>query len=239
MTLREKWVVGKGIIFRWLENLYLQWHLHGCGMEIGALWNPVSVPRRVRVWYVDREGRDGLEKHYPELRGKILQPDLLADASQLPVRPASLDFLIASHILEHLRFPLQALRHWYDALAPGGVLLLKVPDKRYTFDVHRSRTPLVHLLEEQRDPERFDGWAHYADWVENVGGQNAAAPEFPQAVRDLMAQDYSIHFHVWIDEDVREMINFTRQTWGLEWKPVAFWRAHAQRQETMALLRRK
>jgi SAM-dependent methyltransferase len=208
-------------------------------MEIGALWRRFSVPPKVRVWYVDRLNRDGLERHYPELKGKTLQPDLLADAMQLPARPASLNFLIASHVLEHLRFPLAALRSWYDALAPGGVLLLKVPDKRFTFDLHRSRTPLAHLLEEHRNPTRFDTRAHYADWVENVGGQNPAGPAFAQTVQNLIDQDYSIHFHAWIDEDLLEMIQFTRQCWKLGWEPAVFWGAHFYRKETTVLLLRR
>jgi SAM-dependent methyltransferase len=232
-------VVKKGALLRWLENRYLRRYLHGTGMEVGALSRRFSVPQGVRVWYVDRLGLDGLGRHYPELQGKILSPDLLAEATQLPVRPASLDFLIAGHVLEHLPLPLLALRSWYEALAPGGVLLLKVPDKRYTFDVHRARTPLAHLINEHNNPERFDTWAHYADWVEIVGGQNSSAPAFEDAVQNLMDHNHSIHFHVWIDDDVREIINFTRQTWRLAWDPVVFWSAHFYRKETTVVLLRK
>ncbi len=64
-------------------------------------------------------------------------------------------------------------------------------------------------------------------------------PGFDQAVQDLMDQEYSIHFHVWIDQDVREMVDFTRQTWRLEWEPVVFWGAHFYRKETTILLQRK
>jgi predicted SAM-dependent methyltransferase len=231
--------MGKGALPRWLENRYLRRHFHGTGMEIGALWRRFSVPRQVKVWYVDRLDGDRLERHYPELKGRILQPDLLAEATQLPVRPGSLDFLIASHVLEHLPFPLAALRSWYEALAPEGILLLKVPDKRFTFDVHRSRTPLAHLLEEHGNPKRFDARAHYADWVENVGGQNPSGPGFEQTVQHLMDQNYSIHFHAWIDEDVREIVRFTQQSWELDWEPVVFWGAHFYRKETTVLLLRK
>jgi hypothetical protein len=48
-----------------------------------------------------------------------------------------------------------ALRVWYEALASGGVLLLKIPDKRYTFDSRRSRAPLSHLLAEHEHPDLF------------------------------------------------------------------------------------
>jgi predicted SAM-dependent methyltransferase len=207
-------------------------------MEIGALWRRFPVPRRSRVWYADRLSAGGLAEHYPELKGRILASDLVADAAQLPVAPASLDFLIASHLLEHLPFPLAALRAWHDTLRPGGVLLLKIPDKRYTFDAPRERTSLAHLLQEYEHPERFEARAHYADWVEHVGGRSRESPEFEREVGDLMRRDYSIHFHVWTDADVREIVDFTRTAWKLDWNPVLFWPAHFYRKETTVLLRR-
>lgn len=218
----------------WLENRYLQRFFHGRGVEIGALWRRFAVPRRARVWYLDRLCGAGLDDHYPELQGRILQPDVLGDAMELPVAPGSLDFLIASHVLEHMPFPLKALRAWYDVLAPGGVLLLKVPDKRYTFDSKRARTPLDHLINGPCEPR-----AHYADWVANVGNRSADSPGFERAVDDLMRQNYSIHFHVWIDEDVREILDFTRKAWRLNWEPLVFWPAHFYRKETTVLLVRK
>jgi SAM-dependent methyltransferase len=228
----------RAALLRWLENRSLRRHLHGRGIEIGALWRRFPVPRQARVWYVDRLGEAALTEQYPELKGRILPCDVVADAARLPVAPASLDFLIASHLLEHLPFPLAALRAWYDVLAPGGVLLLKIPDQRYTFDAGRDRTPLRHLLEEHNQPERFDARAHYSDWVEHVGGRTPGSPEFEREVGDLMRRDYSIHFHVWTDADVREMVAFTRDEWKLDWEAVVFWGARFYRKETTVLLRR-
>ncbi len=228
--------MGKGAPLRWLENHILRRHLHGCGVEIGALWRRFPVPPDARVWYVDRLDGAGLLEQYPELRGKIVQPDLVAEAAQLPVAPASLDFIIASHLLEHLPFPLAALRNWYEALAPGGALLLRVPDKRYTFDRQRARTPLAHLVEEYEHPERFDRRAHYADWVQNVEDGNPETEASEREVRRLMEMDYSIHFHVWIDEDLREIIDYTRQAWRLDWEAVIFWGARFYRKENVLLL---
>lgn len=215
----------------WLENRYLQQYIHGRGIEVGALWKRFPTPREAQVWYVDRLDGAGLDEHYPELRGKILAADLLAEATELPVAPRSLDFLIASHVLEHLPYPLRALRAWYDALARGGALLLKVPDKRYTFDASRQRTSLSHLLAEPDDQRE-----HYADWVTYVGNRSPDSPGFASAVDDLMRQNYSIHFHVWIDEDIREIIEFTRREWGLDWRPAVFWKAHWWRKETTVVL---
>ncbi len=230
--------MGKGAPLRWLENRILWRHLRGCGVEIGALWRQFPLPARARVWYVDRLDGDGLLKQYPTLRGKFLWPDLVAEAAQLPVAPASLDFIIASHLLEHLPFPLAALRAWYETLVSGGVLLLRVPDKRYTFDTQRARTQLAQLIEEYNHPERFDRRAHYADWVQNVKDGNPETEAFEREVWRLMEMDFSIHFHVWIDEDLREIIDYTRQAWHFDWKPVVFWGAHFYRKEVVLLLRR-
>lgn len=231
--------VEKLALLRFIENRSLQRYFHGRGVEIGALWRRFPLPRRARVWYIDRLGGEGLEEHYPELRGRIIQPDLLADAAELPLAPASLDFLIASHLLEHLQFPLAALRAWYNLLAPGGVLLLRVPDKRYTFDKRRVRTSLAHLLSEHDDPKLFGLRDHYADFVANVADLRPDTQEFEQTIDDLMRRNYSIHFHAWIDDDVREIVDFTQSAWRLEWDLVVFRRARSYRKETTVLLRRK
>jgi SAM-dependent methyltransferase len=228
-----------GALLRSLENLFLRRYFSGHGIEIGALWRRFPVPSHARVWHLDRLSGAELEEHYPELSGRLLEPDLVADAMQLPVAPASLDFLIASHVLEHMPFPLAALKVWYDALAPNGSLLLKVPDKRYTFDACRPRTPLARLIGEYHDPKKFDFRAHYSDWSENVGGFSPGTPEFERDVDHLIDRQYSIHFNVWTDEDVREMIDFTRSEWGLKWRPAVFWRSRFYRKEINVVLRRE
>jgi SAM-dependent methyltransferase len=228
--------MGKGAPLRWIENRRLARHLHGRGIEIGALWRRFPVPENARVWYIDRSNPDGLEQQYPEVSRKVVSPDLLADATQLPFPPASLDFIIASHVIEHLPFPLMALRVWYEALAPSGVLLLKVPDKRYTFDSRRSRTPLTHLLAEHEYPDLFDWRSHYAEFVENVHGRKPVEPELSQAAADLERAKFNIHYHTWIDADLREIIDYTCKVWRFDWHTVIFWNAHFYRKETVALL---
>jgi len=224
---------------RVLENRILRRYLSGRGIEIGALWRRFPVPSEARVWHVDRMSGAALDEQYPELRGRILQPDVVADAMRLPVAPASMDFLIACHVLEHLPFPLAALHAWYEALAPKGALLIKVPDKRYTFDANRSRTPLARLIDEYHDPEMLDFRAHYSDWSEKVGGLSPGTPAFERDVDNLIRQAYSIHFNVWTDEDVLQIIDFTRNQWGLRWHPAVFWRSRLYRKEVTVILRRE
>jgi len=137
------------------------------------LWRRFPVHPRAQVWYVDRCIPEDLKRQYAGVKEGIFKPDVVADATELPVAEGSLDFLIASHVLEHLPFPLQALKAWYRALSPQGVLIIKVPDKRFTFDSRRRRTALAQLKAEYESPELFDWRAHYVDWVENVDGRKA------------------------------------------------------------------
>jgi len=229
--------MGKGAPLRWLENRWLRRFLRGQGVEIGALWRRFPVPKDARVWYVDRLDPRALEQTFTAYE-KVVPPDLVAEADALPLASGSLDFLIAGHVLEHLFFPLRTLRAWYEMLAPGGALLLRVPDKRFTFDVRRARTPLAHLLEEEERPERYDREAHYADFVEHVRGWPRSDPRYDAEMKRLMGEDHRVHFHVWTDEDVRELIEFTQQSWRLAWEPKVFWRAHFYRKECIVLLQK-
>src|ERR1700744_6056159 len=104
--------MGKGAPLRWLENRLLARRFRGQGIEIGALWRKFPVPPRASVYYVDRIPSGELTRHYAEITRPILHPDVVADAMQLPFSPGSLDFIIASHVVEHLQLPLTALRHW-------------------------------------------------------------------------------------------------------------------------------
>jgi predicted SAM-dependent methyltransferase len=230
--------MGKGAPLRWAENKLLARHLRGRGIEIGALWRKFPVPRSVRVFYLDRISDNDLQQHYAEVSQPLILPDVVGDAVHLPFAPATLDFIIASHVLEHLPFPLLALAQWHGALRPGGVLLLKIPDKRYTFDLKRERTPLQHLVDEHFNPATFDKRTHFAEWTEKVLGRTRGTAEFDQQLQQLLDSDYSIHYHAWIDEDIREMAEYTRRTMHLDWQPVTFWKAHSYRKECVLLLRR-
>jgi len=230
--------MGKGAALRWVENKILARHLHGRGIEIGALWRKFPVPRRAHVYYIDRISEADLQQHYAEVSRPILPPDVVADATHLPFAPGALDFIIASHVLEHLPFPLEALRHWHNVLGPGGVLLMKIPDKRFTFDIQRERTTLQHLVLEQANQGAFDKRAHFAEWTEQVIGRTPGTPEFDAQLSELLEADYSIHYHAWIDEDIRAIADYTRTVLQLDWRPVIFWKAHFYRKECVLMLRR-
>jgi SAM-dependent methyltransferase len=167
------------------------------------------------VRYVDRLDADGLRRHYPELAGKrLVDVDVIDDGEQLMSQPdASADFIIANHFIEHTEDPLGTLSNHLRVLRPGGILYLAVPDRRRTFDVRRSPTPLEHL---QRDHEQGPAWSrtlHQEEWAGLVDG---LPPErVPERVRELEESDYSIHFHVWAPPEFEDVLGHARDGLGL------------------------
>jgi SAM-dependent methyltransferase len=158
-----------------------------------------------------------LRREYPELANEALVPvDVVDDGERLLTIPnESLDFLIANHFLEHCQDPIGTLEVHLSKLLPGGALFYAVPDKRFTFDVDRPVTPLAHVV---RDHEEGPAWSrldHYEEWSRFV----YADPDEPvrdeatvvNLARGLNADDYSIHFHVWTQAELLELILYWRE----------------------------
>lgn len=70
---------------------------------------------------------------------------LLANASALPIRPATVDLLVATAVIEHVPDPLGVLGQMREALRPGGLVVLTTPDP---FWEHLA-TLVGHLPDEQ------------------------------------------------------------------------------------------
>ena len=191
-------------------------YIGGSGIEIGGLNAPLPVPRDAQVRYVDRAPLDALRGHYPELEDQpLVEVDIVDDGERLAtIGDESQDFVIANHFLEHCQDPIRALVNMFRVLTPNGVLYLAVPDKRFTFDRHRPRTSIEHLLDHfERGPE-VDRRAHFEEWVrfvDQVDDETAVA----QRTDELMEQDYSIHYHVWTQADVVELLLLLRQRFSI------------------------
>ncbi|CAF0877832.1 unnamed protein product [Adineta ricciae] len=56
------------------------------------------------------------------------------------------DFVIGSHVLEHIANPFKAFLEWLRILKDGGLLLLILPLKERTFDHNRAVASIQHLI---------------------------------------------------------------------------------------------
>lgn len=187
--------------------------LSGDGIEIGALHEPLAVPPAARVRYVDRLPLEALRDHYPELAGQaFVNVDIIDDGETLATIPdASLDFIIANHMLEHCENPLGAIRNHFRAVRKGGVLYYAVPDKRFSFDCDRPLTPRDHFIADDRQGPVWSRSAHFDEWVRMVLKSGSPGQAASEAAR-LQQLNYSIHFHVWDFDSFMEFVDLVRES---------------------------
>jgi SAM-dependent methyltransferase len=75
--------------------------------------------------------------------------DVVAEGDSLPFSDQSFDFLLSSHVFEHMPNSIGALTEWHRVVKGGGLLYLVIPhEDTAECDVRRGVTPLAHHLED-------------------------------------------------------------------------------------------
>ena len=130
------------------------------GAEIGPLHNPIVEKHLGEVIYVDHCDAEQLRRHYAN--DKDVNPDAICvDAvwgaqtllqgvqayfTRLGKVPRALDYIVASHVIEHVPDLVTWLQEVRSVLKADGMVRMAVPDKRYTFDYLRRTTNLTDVL---------------------------------------------------------------------------------------------
>jgi predicted SAM-dependent methyltransferase len=126
------------------------------GLEVGPSYNP-ALPRADgwNVETIDHASAEDLRAKYKDITdvSQIGHVDYISDA--LPMhevikRRGEYDFILASHVIEHVTDFIGFLQSCELLLKPEGQLILVVPDKRKCFDVMQARTTTGQILEANR-----------------------------------------------------------------------------------------
>jgi SAM-dependent methyltransferase len=125
------------------------------GLEIGPLCWPIvrKDESNGRIQYVDFSTAEESRKKYkndPNVNiNDIVETDLLWGKQTLPelANGRLFDYVIASHVIEHVPDMLGWMREIASVLKDNGILSLAIPDKRYTFDYKRDLTSFANLME--------------------------------------------------------------------------------------------
>lgn len=130
----------------------------GRGLEIGPLDAGIADPAAHAVSYVDVFDAEGIRVHYaqddnvlleliPEIHYPLYEGDSYRPLAEAAAPGAPFDWVIASHVIEHVPDVIGWLNEIASLTAPEAALLLAVPDRRYCFDRHRPPTTVGQAIE--------------------------------------------------------------------------------------------
>jgi len=188
-------------------------------LELGAFDQPTYKPGEARIEFMDYYDADALRK--AARKAKNRNPETVIEVTHLcqSKRFADsiderFDLIMAHHVIEHIPDVLTWLNQLEELLSDQGLIVLSIPDRRYTFDILRPVTTIVDLARCQDDDlERPTFW-QVLDCVywhrsvraidvwngrtcaEKVGRGRFRFPEAEAEARRLFAGDPDVHCHV-------------------------------------------
>jgi hypothetical protein len=141
----------KGQILMREEILRSLFDTNGFGLEVGPSYNPL-LPKAAgyNVETIDHADAPTLRAKYSDRAAKIEDVDYINDGGSILTtigKPGHYDFIVASHVIEHMPDIIGFLRDCETLLKPSGCLVLAIPDKRYCFDVLRPLSTVGQALQ--------------------------------------------------------------------------------------------
>src|SRR5215467_1869081 len=82
------------------------------------------------------------------------------------------DWIIASHVIEHILCLITFLKNCEAVLKENGALSLIIPDKRYCFDLYREKTGLSSVLDACREKRKIHSPGTAAEYFLSVVTKN-------------------------------------------------------------------
>lgn len=172
------------------------------GLEIGAL--DKAIVRRSeghRVWYADYTNTAALKETYAAHR-QVYSPEDFVDVdfvlsdgpiAELAEGVAPFDYIVASHVIEHV----PDLVAWFDdlssVLVEGGRVCLAIPDRRYCFDARRASTELADVVAAHLERRTRPSPRAFFDFAWNYTSVDATATwrgDLPDDVLEDVASVY-------------------------------------------------
>jgi SAM-dependent methyltransferase len=169
----------------------------GIGIEIGVGKHSIAPLSRTIL-------TDGFSEHAKET--SIAK--LIFDANEIPFPDDTFSFLLSEHALEHVANPIRMLNEWKRVLRPGGTLILFLPHKERTFDHLRPRTTLAHLIEDFKANRELGQDPEHLQEFLNLVISKGLARHYEHLSPDEMVKTGSVHLHVWITEDIAELLQY-------------------------------
>jgi len=170
-------------------------NLDGCNFSENTIW----------------EGDIKKGQTYAYTKGDKKGYQYICDAGSLiNVQSGKYDFVLASHVLEHIANPLKAFSEWLRVLKKDGLILLVVPHRDGTFDHYRPVALFQHLLEDYHSNVGEDDLTHLPEVLKlhDLSLDPPAGDYESFKKRSLLNyENRCLHHHVFNTRLVMEILN--------------------------------
>ncbi|HZR82211.1 MAG TPA: methyltransferase domain-containing protein [Candidatus Binatia bacterium] len=177
------------------------------GLEIGAADLPTVMVKPNRCRYADFRSREEMAALWNLDASAMPKVDFVVRRDQPlsgQIPPDRYGYIVLAHVLEHIADPIGYLVDLVGLLAPGGVLVIMLPDKRRTHDEPRPVTSLQHLLNDFHEKPTYPSVEHIMEYapcvIDDLKGKDLGTV-FHWARANHATGQADVHCHVWRDED--------------------------------------
>lgn len=191
--------------------------IKGEGIEVGAGSRPFPVPDHAIVRYGDIRDADELKEYFNSL--PTVGGEQRFDAqTMVGFEHGSLDFVLSGHVIEHLKDPIGSIVNTMAVVKRGGVLVLSVPDMRFTFDRTRPETTVEHAVKDFADgglstvKQAFEEHLRYCHPI-MTGGQTYDDFEIERqaTLSAARANEIDLHYHAWTMQGFFRLLQACRE----------------------------
>ncbi len=185
--------------------------LTGKGLEIGAFNQPAPVPEGCTIEYCDVQSKEAGVSFFPELDPDVIvDVDYICDLDKQGLsifNDESFDFVIFNHVIEHIANPIKVIGELFRVVKTEGIIILSMPDKKYTFDKTRELTSFEHLFDEYSSDVCEVTDEHYLDFLINVHPE--LKDDSPEKIKEHVkgVKRRREHAHVWSSHSFVEFLN--------------------------------
>jgi SAM-dependent methyltransferase len=171
--------------------------IDGCNFSNNTIWEGQLLEGPNYKYYKNKVGMqyisEGTDLHY--------------------IEDEQYDFAISSHCLEHIANPIKALKTWRRVVKKGGLIIVIVPEKKYTFDHRRSVTTFSHLLDDyknnmdEKDLTHLDEILQYHDLSRDIRAGNLS--QFKErCLKNFINR--AMHHHVFDLDVMKKLFNYCK-----------------------------
>jgi SAM-dependent methyltransferase len=178
-------------------------YCQGQGVELGAAaYNPFNLKKCINVAPFSEDPNDPQYEDFVLYRdwqikvcGRYIAVDMPGDAINIPVPDHSQDYVLSSHVVEHLPNLVSAFQEWNRVLKPGGVVFMLFP-KRDSLenDAKRPITPVQHFIDDYKTGQTII--THVIPEGDRIGG----------------------HYHVFTLASMIELVHWCNNNIDLGWQ---------------------